>query len=180
MPPLYGSASLSPFGACRNLTPKRGVTVIASTQLMESEYRITINSDRQYSPVESFEAPMAAKARMATIVAPNSGHIVCLTMSIAASVAVLPFCWPIRMPSTTTMALSTSIPKAMIRAPRLMRSSITPALSIGINVAKTVRIKMAPITKALRNPMANMSTPMTMTTASIRLMTKLSMAVTTD
>ena len=79
-----------------------------------------------YSPVLSWLVPMAAKARMAMAVAPARGIAVCLTTAMAASLACSPRCMRIRMPSTTTMALSTSMPRAMIRAPREIRSRTTP------------------------------------------------------
>ena len=49
------------------------MSVIDATQLQASEMKMTQNSDRVYSPVLSFDRPMAAKATTAIAVAPNSG-----------------------------------------------------------------------------------------------------------
>ena len=46
----------------RNTTQRSGVIVTAVNQLIRSEIRMTENSDRQYSPVLSFDSPMAANA----------------------------------------------------------------------------------------------------------------------
>lgn len=51
-----------------------GVMVRAENQLSISEISSTWNRDLQYSPVESCERPIGAKARMAMIVAPSSGR----------------------------------------------------------------------------------------------------------
>ena len=48
--------------------------VRAENQLSISEISSTWNRDLQYSPVESCERPIGAKARMAMIVAPSSGR----------------------------------------------------------------------------------------------------------
>ena len=47
--------------------------VSAENQLSMSEISSTWNSDLQYSPVESCDRPIGAKARMAITVAPSSG-----------------------------------------------------------------------------------------------------------
>ena len=68
--------------------------------------------------------PMEAKAITATAVAPNRGMAFWLTTSLAASRPLRPWSIFIFMPSTMTMALSTSMPRAMIKAPREMRSRV--------------------------------------------------------
>ncbi len=138
------------------MIPSSGVTVTAVTQLRSSEIRITVYSERVYSPVASCDVPIAAKASTAMIVAPSSGQAVCCTVSTAARTLSTPCCSFTSIPSTTTMALSTSIPSAMISAPREMRSSITPM-----------------------RPMKRSSTTTTMATACSRLTRKLLMAVVT-
>ena len=50
-------------------------------------------------------------------VAPSSGHCDCLTTSIAAFVRLSPFSAATSTASVMTMALSTSIPSAMMNAP---------------------------------------------------------------
>ena len=51
-----------------------GVMVRAENQLSIREISSTWNRDLQYSPVESCERPIGAKARMAMTVAPSSGR----------------------------------------------------------------------------------------------------------
>ena len=65
------------------------------------------------------------------------------------------------MPSTMTMALSTSIPMAMIKAPRLIRSTLTPNRYMKKNVASTVSKSDTPTTTEARTPMNSASTPIT-------------------
>ncbi len=91
---------------------------MARNQLSVSEIMMTRNRVRVYSPVASGDIPTAAKAKMATIVAPKRGHMVWATTAMEASFAFIPFCIRTRMPSVMTMELSTSIPMAMMRAPR--------------------------------------------------------------
>ena len=64
---------------------------------------------------------MGAKARIAMTVAPSKGHMVCATMALAASSLLRPRFMPINTPSVITMALSTSMPSAMINAPSEIR-----------------------------------------------------------
>ncbi len=88
---------------------------------------MTVKSDRQNSPVLSGDRPIAAKAMMATTVAPSSGVDVWPVTSRAASSASIPPLIRTNMPSMITIALSTSMPSAMISAPSEMRSRATPA-----------------------------------------------------
>ncbi len=83
------------------------------------------------------------------------------------------------MPSTTTMALSTSIPRAMIRAPREMRSSATPIGARKMNEPTIVSTRMKPIRSPERTPMKKSSTTMTINTACHRLVTNPAIAVVT-
>ena len=151
--------------------PSSGVMVTAVSQLRSKEIMMTVNSDRVYSPVLSCEVPMAAKASTAMIVAPRSGHAVCLTTSSAALRLSMP-CWKrINMPSTTTIALSTSMPSAIISAPSEIRSSSTPAMLIKMKLPQIVRNSTKPIRSPLRNPMKKSRTTMTIATAWSRLTT---------
>ena len=122
---------------------------------------------------------MAANARMAITVAPSRGIAVCLTTSMAACLASSPFCRRTSTPSTTTMALSTSMPRAMIRAPSEMRSRATPMGARKMKLPAMVNSNTKPISRPLRSPMNNSSTTMTMATACIRLTRKPRMAVLT-
>ena len=134
------------------------MTVTAVTQLSESDVRTTWNSERQNSPVLSCDVPIAANPRMAMAVAPNSGTADCFTTSDAARFGSTPFSMRISIPSTTTMALSTSMPSAMISAPSEMRSRATPIGPRKMNVPAIVSRRMKPIRRPLRTPMKNSST----------------------
>ena len=112
---------------------------------------------------------MAAKARMATTVAPSSGHAVCDTTSDAACLGSVPRCILISIPSTTTMALSTNIPSAMMSAPSETRSSARPFVPMRTNVPAMVSNRMNPMSKPLRSPMKINNTTMTIATAWMRL-----------
>ena len=150
--------------------------VTAVNQLNMSEIKITINRERQYSPVLSSDVPMAAKPATATTVAPNNGMAVWPTMSLAAFMASMPCCMRIRMPSVTTMALSTSIPRAITSAPNEMRSRVMLPIFIKINVPKMVTAKIAPMIRPLRKPMETNSTSTTIAMEASRFCLKPSMA----
>ena len=102
------------------------------------------------------------------IVAPSSGVAVWPTTSRAASIPDMPPCIRIRMPSVTTMALSTSIPRAMISAPSEMRSRMTSCVCMMMNEPMIVRASTNPMIKPERSPMNMRSTTITMATAVIR------------
>ena len=85
----------------------------------------------------------------------------------------------ISMPSTITIALSTSMPSAMISAPSDIRSRLTLAMLMKMKLPQIVRKRMNPISRPLRSPMKNSSTTITMATACKRLTTKLEIAVST-
>ncbi len=146
--------------------------VIAVIQLMASAMSSTSKSERQYSPVLSFERPMAPKARIAMAVEPSSGTAVWVTMSFAAFMRSDPRWMAMSMPSVMTMALSTSITRAMMRAPSEMRSSVSPQKFITIIVPQIVMSRIAPIIRPLRSPMKMRRTMMTITTAWARFITK--------
>ena len=113
------------------------------------------------------------------MVAPSSGIAVCLTISIEPFLASMPFSRRTSTPSTTTMALSTSMPSAIISAPREIRSSATSIGDIKIKVPAIVTISTKPIRIPLRSPMKNSSTTITMATAWSRLTTNPLMATVT-
>ena len=146
--------------------------MIANTQLRSSEIISTLKSEPQYSPVESCEAPIGAKERIAITVAPRSGHCDCFTTLIAAWVRLSPFSAAMSTASVMTMALSTSIPSAMMNAPSEMRSKMRPISFITATVAKTVRSRIAPMRTPLRIPMVKRRTAITITTDSTRFTTK--------
>ena len=140
---------------------------------------ITVKSDRQNSPVLSGDRPIAAKAMIATAVAPSSGVDVWPVTSRAASSASMPPLIRTNIPSMMTIALSTSMPSAMISAPSEMRSSATPAGPMKMNVPQIVSTSTKPMIKPLRSPMKSNRTTITMPMASSRLMRNASIAVVT-
>src|SRR5215813_611519 len=83
--------------------------VIEDSQLRLKEIRITKNRDLQYSPVESSDRPIAAKAMIPMAVAPKSGHWFCATTSRTTSSLFWPASIPTLVPSITMIALSVSI-----------------------------------------------------------------------
>ena len=105
------------------------------------------------------------------MVAPSRGHLVWVTMSEAACIRVRPFCIPIKIPSTTTMALSTSIPSAITKAPREIRCKSIASHFMKTKVPNTVNSKIKPIKSPERNPIKNSSTIITMATDSPKLST---------
>ena len=112
-----------------------------------------------YSPVWFLTSPMDANARTATAVAPSSGVACCPQTAFAASIPSSPFSIRTFIPSTTTIALSTSMPSAMISAPSEIRSSAMPCRFMITNVAAMVRSRMNPMMRPLRRPMANRRPP---------------------
>ena len=94
------------------------------------------------------------------------------TTSEAALMRSIPFSIRTCIPSTTTIALSTSIPRAMISAPREIRSRITPCSCMKTKVPKIVRKRIPPMIAPLRIPMKIIRTTNTIATASSRLTMK--------
>ena len=162
------------------MTQNKGVSVTANSHDSSIEYRMTQNSEPAYSPMSVGDRPIALKARMPTAVPPSSGHIVARTTALAAVSAGSPFCIRTRMPSVTTMALSTSMPSAMMSAPSEMRCIAMPACHIAISVPATVSTSTMPMIRPLRSPMKISRTTTTMATAPARLATKLSTAARTE
>ena len=66
------------------------MVVTAVNQLIDNEMRMTENKERVYSPVESWDVPMAANAAIATAVALRRGIAVCPTTSLAAEIGSSP------------------------------------------------------------------------------------------
>ena len=112
-------------------------------------------------------------------VAPSSGMDVELSVSAAAFIALFPRAMPITIPSVITMALSTSIPIAMIRAPRLIRSIAIPKTDMKNSVTNTVSPSVVPTTRPARQPIVIISAPTTMATDIARLRRKLETASST-
>ena len=145
---------------------------MAVIQLSKSDINNTQNKLPANSPVASELKPIGANAVIPITVAPSSGHLVCSTILTAAFNLVWPRFKFINMPSVTTMALSTSIPRAIISAPREIRCRSMANNFINIKVPKTVSNKIPPIKIPLFNPINISSTTITMAIASTRLTIK--------
>ena len=104
--------------------------------------------------------------------APRSGIWVFPAVSAAASREDLPPCMAICIPSATTMALSTSMPMAMISAPSEIRSISIAKTAMKNSVPTTVSNRVAPTTTEARQPMNSASTPTTMATDMARFTRK--------
>ena len=137
-----------------------------------SDMPITAKSENRNSPVASGLVPMPAKAMMPMTVAPSSGTCVFFVASSAAAEPRLPCNIETCIPSATTMALSTSIPMAMISAPSEMRSISIEKIAMKNTVPITVSSSVAPTTTAARQPIASASTTTTMATEVARFSRK--------
>ena len=155
------------------------MTETASAQLIKREIAITAKSENKNSPVASGDRPIPENAMIPITVAPSKGMDVEVSVSAAASSALLPRAIPITMPSVMTMALSTSIPMAMISAPRLIRSICMPKIDMKNRVENTVRLKVRPTTSPARHPMVSIRAATTMATDCPRLTRKLDTASST-
>src|SRR6516162_10619160 len=148
MPP-YGSPLFLVFPfvfGLKKREPSSGVMVIDDTQLKLRAIRMTQNRELQYSPVESSDRPMAAKAMTPMAVAPKSGHWFCATMSRTTSSFSSPDSIPTLIPSMTMIALSVSMHRAMMSAPSEMRSSRrSPFMYMTRNVPIMVRNSTMPM-----------------------------------
>ena len=148
-------------------------------QLRLREIRMTQKSELVYSPVLSSDRPIAAKAMTPMAVAPKSGHWFSPTTSRTTLRLSSPASIPTLIPSMTMIALSVSMHKAMMSAPKEMRSSKrSPFIYMTRNVAIIVRNSTMPIISPVLRPMANRSTTKTMLTALPRLKTNSVAAVT--
>ena len=108
---------------------------------------------------------------LATRVAPSRGQAGCEAASSAACARSMPCCKRVEMPSATTIALSTIMPRAMTRAPSDTRCKSMAMPFITMNVPRMVMIRAQPMTRPIRHPMVRASTTRTMITASARLIT---------
>ncbi len=137
---------------------------MAKIQLRRSDMPMTANNENINSPVESGDKPIPANAMMPITVAPKSGIWVRFATSSHASRDGFPRRMAICMPSATTIALSTNIPIAMIRAPSEIRSISIEKIAMKKSVPTTVKSKVPPTTMAARHPMNSANTATTMLT----------------
>jgi hypothetical protein len=77
-----------------------------------------------------------------------------------------------RKPSATTMALSTSIPRARMRAPRETFCRSMCIRYMPMKVIRMFNISTKPMRRPLLRPMKSMRSPMTIPTDSTRFITK--------
>lgn len=91
-------------------------------------------------------------------------------MSVNACRRDLPVAKPTCMPSTITMALSTSIPIAIMKAPSDTLCSVPPTLPSTVKVQSTVSNRLMPMIIPLRIPMKNIRMMSTMAMDSIKFM----------
>ena len=155
------------------------MNVIAATQLIAREMKMTQKRELQYSPVLSSDKPIAAKAITAMAVAPKSGHWHWDTTSRITEILSSPLSMRTFIPSVMTIALSVSMQSAMIKAPREMRSSRMSLKYITWIVARIVSSRTTPIIIPARSPIAKRSTTNTMLTALTRLKAKALVAMVT-
>ena len=149
-----------------------GTCTSASTQLSSKDTASTMNRSRVYTPAVSGDRKMGRKAMMAISVAPSRGIAVWRPMAVIASMRFLPAFRSTSMPSTMTMALSTSIPIASTKAASDTRCMVPSAVYRNRNEPNTVTMRLMPMMIPLLKPMASIRITTTMMTDSIRLMTK--------
>ena len=109
---------------------------------------------------------------MAITVAAKSGRAVEEQALRIATLLRIPLCILTRAESETTMALSTSIPMAIIIAASDIRCRVIPLANITISVAKIEKISPLPIKRPFLKPMKNSRMATTVRTETIRLMMK--------
>ena len=126
-----------------------------------------------YSPASVGIRYIGRKAITAIAVAPKRGIAVFLAGLVKASYLFSPFSRLVSVPSTTTMALSTSIPIAIMNEPRETLCISILTASIYIKVPSMERIR------PLLIPVVNKRTPTTTTTEAIRLLTNCPIAFVT-
>ena len=109
---------------------------------------------------------------MAMSVAPSSGMAVLRPIAVIASRRGRPSLRSTRMPSTMTMALSTSIPMARMKAASETRC-IVPSKSPRMrNEPTTIITRLMPMIMPLRKPIVSMRIATTMSTDSTRFTKK--------
>ena len=146
----------------------KGVCIIANIQLNEREIINTVNKDDKNSPAAFGDILKGRKAKMATAVAPSNGSAVFFAVFIKALFLSIPDFKSTKIPSATTMALSTNIPIARIIAANETRCRGRPMANITIKVPMMVKTKPLEISKPERSPIANISTTITIPTDTAR------------
>lgn len=145
---------------------------MARIQLSSNDTAITMNRDDRISPVMCGERYTGKNVSTAINVAPNSGMAVVPTADSMAGRLRMPRCMFTNAASYTTIALSTSIPMAIIMAASDIRCRAIPVAHMYINVPKIEKISPLPISMPFFIPMNRSSTPATVITDIIRFSTK--------
>ena len=109
---------------------------------------------------------------MAITVAASSGRAVEEQALRMATRLRMPRCMATSAESETTMALSTSMPMAMMIAASDMRCRAIPSTCMTISVAKIEKISPLPISRPLRRPMKKSRMATTVSTEITRFQTK--------
>ena len=109
---------------------------------------------------------------MAMNVAPSNPHCGPVAPSIRAFRRSMPRAMAICALSVTTIALSTSIPMAMMKPASEVRFNPTPMKDMMSSVPPMVNINELPISIPARSPITSMMITITMSRDSIRLMMK--------
>ena len=109
---------------------------------------------------------------MAITVAASRGSAVPEQAFMIATRFRIPFCMFTSAESDTTMALSTSIPMAMMMAASDIRCKAMPPVSITISVAKMENTSPLPTSNPFLNPMKKSNIATTVITEIIRLRIK--------
>ena len=150
--------------------PNVVVCVNASTQLNPREMASTTNSGFTISATEEGARYSGRNEQMAMNVAPSNPHWGLVAPSISAFRRSMPRAMAIWALSVTTMALSTSIPMAMINPAREVRFRPTPRNDIMSSVPPIENIREEPISTPARMPITSMMITITIRMDSIRLM----------
>ena len=148
------------------------VCVSASTQLNPKEMASTTNRGFTISATAEGARYNGRNEQMAMNVAPSKPHCGPVAPSISAFLRSIPRAMAICALSVTTMALSTSIPMAMMKPAREVRFSPTPMKDMMSNVPPMVNSSELPISIPARSPITSMMITITMRRDSIRLMMK--------
>ena len=149
---------------------------MARIQLSSNDTAITMNRDDRISPVMCGERYTGKNVSTAINVAPNSGMAVVPTADSMAGRLRMPRCMFTNAASYTTIALSTSIPMAIIMAASDIRCRAISVAHMYINVPKIEKTSPLPISMPFFIPMNRSSTPATVITDIIRFSTKPSLA----
>ena len=149
--------------------PNSGVCVRASTQLNSSERASTTNSGLTISATDEGARYSGRNENMAISVAPSRLHRGALAPSTTAVRRAAPRSMACCALSVTTMALSTSMPIAMMKPASEVRFSPSPRNCIRSSVPPIEKSSELPISTPARKPMTSMMIRMTIATDSARL-----------